>query len=470
MSEKLLLTPTWNLDPLPANDQASMAYLLLDITGQEIPSGESGPPPPAQAIQNGPRLNLSLVLDTSGSMGGAKLQNLKDAVLWVLDHLDPQDSIAITLFDDEVHPFISNTRLADAQGLQGQIEAIREAGGTAMSKGLLVGLDEAIKGRAPDTVSRIIVLTDGQTWGDAERCKELAAQSGAAGIPITALGVGAEEDWSIELLDELASESGGQSGYIARPEEIAAAFAGTVLSMQQTSARNLRLTVTPSGGIGVRAAYRVAPIISKLWPGMGMGDAENTPRENALTLLLGDAQARSGQTLLFEILLPPRKPGQYRLAHLLLDYEATGSHNAQEKLELDLVVTIASGLRPGPGNPRVMNSVEKATTFKLQTRALQASMVGDVANATRNLRAAATRFLNIGETELAEAAEQEAQLLETRGKMSAAGTKKLAFDTRKLAVTEMEQGLMGRGETAMTAAGTHNDPQSSQVPQPTQDN
>ncbi len=79
-----------------------------------------------------------------------------------------------------------------------------------------------------------------------------------------------------------------------------------------------------------------------------------------------------------------------------------------------------------------MNIVEKATTFKLQTRALNASMMGDVEGATRNLRAVATRLLNMGETDLAEAAEQEAQLMETRGQMSAAGTKKLAFDTRRL--------------------------------------
>jgi Ca-activated chloride channel family protein len=85
-----------------------------------------------------------------------------------------------------------------------------------------------------------------------------------------------------------------------------------------------------------------------------------------------------------------------------------------------------------------MNYVEKATMFKLQTRALQASEAGDVAAATRNLRAAATRLLNMGETELAQAAEREAQLLETNGRMSPAGTKKLVYDTRRLVVSETE--------------------------------
>lgn len=466
MPAQLQLVPTWNLDPLPASDQPSIAYLLVDIieehsngaSSTESDTHDSQPSnlrtfEPATdnsqlAARNSQLINLSLVLDTSGSMAGAKLKNLKQAVRWVIDHLSPEDTIAVTLFDDEVHPFAPSTRVSEARTMLDRLDAVREAGGTAMSKGLLVGLDESLKGRTPGAISRIIVLTDGQTWGDADPCKELARQAGQAGVPITALGVGAEEDWSIELLDALASESGGISGYIARPEEISAAFESTVSAMQQTKASNLRLTMDPSAGVTIRAVYRVAPIISKLWPAPGAAEEARVPAGDAdasFTLPLGDIQSGAGQTLLYEIMLPARKPGQYRLARLSLSYETSDYSHSENQTGLDLVATFAVGVGRGPGNPRVMNSVEKATTFRLQTRALQASMVGDVANATRNLRAAATRLLNMGETELAEAAEKEAQALESGGQMSAAGTKKLAFDTRKLAVAEMEAGVQGPG-------------------------
>jgi Ca-activated chloride channel family protein len=325
-----------------------------------------------------------------------------------------------------------------------------------------------MKARKPGVVSRIVVLTDGQTWGDADRCKQLAAQAGGSGIPITALGVGAEEDWSIELLDAMAMESGGDSGYIARPEEISLSIEGTVLAMQQTVARNLRLTVDPAAGVSVRALYRVAPVISRLWPGQEASGVETFEGLNVETLNsdsepiddsstgvdddkssnvqtfkrsnvavpLGDLQG--SQTLLLEMILPARKPGQYRLARLSLQYEVAGRDQAVSETAVDVVAKFAAGVQRGPGDPRVMNNVERATTFKLQTRALQASMLGDVATATRSLRAAATRLLNMGETELAEAAESEAQLLETKGRMSSAGTKKLAFDTRRLALSETE--------------------------------
>jgi Ca-activated chloride channel family protein len=429
MPSKLDLKATWSHDPLPANDQPSLAYLLIDImyTGEAAPASRPGSAP----------LNMSLVLDTSGSMGGAKLQNLKKAVSSVIDHLSPQDTIAITLFDDEVHPLVPSTQVTDRKSLHDKIDAIKEAGGTAMSKGLLVGLDEAMRGRRPGAVSRIVLLTDGQTWGDADRCRELAIQAGKQGIPVTALGVGAEEDWSIELLDTIAMQSGGLSDYIAKPEEISKAFEAAVRSMQATEARNLRLTLNLAGGVSPRVVYRVAPVISRLWPPSDLAEKDATTGASPVpTLSLGD-MAESVQTLLFEVVLPERKAGQYRLAHLVLQYEMPGTPVQTEDAALDLVVGFATG-DGEPGNPRVMNYVEKATTFKLQTRALQANQAGDVATATRNLRAVATRLLNMGETELAQAAEQEAENLEKNGRMSPAGTKKLAFDTRRLAVSETE--------------------------------
>ncbi|HUP28436.1 MAG TPA: VWA domain-containing protein [Chloroflexia bacterium] len=436
----LILQPTWSYDPLPAMEQDSLAYLLLDI--KEEVGAERGVKASTVRLEHGVApLNVSLVLDTSGSMAGAKLENLKKAVGWVIDHLSAKDNLAVTLFDDEVHPLVESGPVSDRKGLREKIEAISEAGGTAMSKGLNIGLQEAVKGRNPGSISRIVVLTDGQTWGDADRCRDIARMAGAAGIPVTALGVGAEEDWSIELLDALASESGGHSDYIARPEEISTAFEKTLRAMQATAFRDLRLTFTSSSGVSVRAAYRVAPVLSKMWP--GQEPVAPTPAQNKpVSLLLGEMEGGGAQSILFEIVALPRKPGQYRLARVLLDYEvagpSSGQPQARQEVALDLAVGFAAGAGTGPGEPRVMNSVEKATTFKLQTRALQASMAGDVAAATRNLRAVATRLLDMGQTELAEAAEKEAQALEKDGRMTPAGTKKLAYDTRRLAVSEAQ--------------------------------
>ena len=79
-----------------------------------------------------------------------------------------------------------------------------------------------------------------------------------------------------------------------------------------------------------------------------------------------------------------------------------------------------------------MNTVEKVTAFKLQTRALSEAEAGNVGGATQKLRAAATRLLDLGETDLANTMEQSAQQLEKDGQIKSADQKALRYATRKL--------------------------------------
>ncbi len=79
-----------------------------------------------------------------------------------------------------------------------------------------------------------------------------------------------------------------------------------------------------------------------------------------------------------------------------------------------------------------MNMAERVSAYDLQTRAIEQAASGDVSGATQKLRAAATRLLNLNETELAETALNEALNLSKQGRMSSTGTKKLRYETRKL--------------------------------------
>src|SRR6476659_9078540 len=114
MAENMSMKGTWSHDPLGASEAGSLAYLLLDITQPNAPSQSE--------IQN-PKstLNLSLVLDSSGSMAGEKLDNLKKAVAWLINHLSERDTVSITLFDDEVRPLVGSTKVTDRVALVAQV-------------------------------------------------------------------------------------------------------------------------------------------------------------------------------------------------------------------------------------------------------------------------------------------------------------------------------------------------------------
>ena len=415
MPESVTLETTWGRDPLPAEGGEQLAYLLIDV-GAAPAGAESAPSLP---------LNLCLVLDHSGSMSGPKLQHLKEAVTRVIEELTPQDILAIVVFDERAKVVVPAGPVTDKAALEAAVAGIREAGGTQMSSGLKAGLEEATRGHQAATVSRILLLTDGQTWGDAAECERLATEAGQAGIPISAFGVGADEDWSVGLLDSIAEKSHGQADYIAQPADMLASFRGTIAAMQNTAIKDAALTLQLATGVTVRNIYRITPMIGRL--------NMETPG-STVEVPIGEIQRDRPSTVLAELMVPPRKPGEYRLVRAAAR-SGGGAETPEAAVTRDAVLHFAAGAHT-QGDPRVMNLVEKATAFRLQTRALQEAEIGNTLAASRNLRSVATRLLNLGETDLAAEAETQAQHLEQGGQMSAAGTKKLTFATRKLALDD----------------------------------
>ena len=83
-------------------------------------------------------------------------------------------------------------------------------------------------------------------------------------------------------------------------------------------------------------------------------------------------------------------------------------------------------------DPAIMNLVEKVTAFKLQTRALEEARQGNIAGATQKAARRRHAPARTGRDRPGQAAQQEADNLEQSGQMSAGGTKKLRYQTRKL--------------------------------------
>ncbi|MBN1811294.1 MAG: VWA domain-containing protein [Anaerolineae bacterium] len=370
-------------------------------------------------------LNFSLVLDHSGSMSGAKLDNLKEAAKLAVDQMGPQDLISIVIFDDKVKVVAPSQPVSDGQGLKEQIDDIRAGGGTAISRGMKEGLQELRKGVGPDRVSRMLLLTDGETFGDEDVCRRLAGDASGEGIPIVALGLG--EEWNEQLLDDIADTAGGTSDFIpeGQPDVILRTFERQVQAAQATVVQNAELILRLVGGMMPRAVWRVQPLIAKL------GHRALSDRDVQITL--GDMERGQGQSVLVEMLVPPRQPGSYRIAQAEVSYDVPATGATDEKVKADVVLNFTSDPAvASQGNPYVLNIIEKVTAHKLQTRALDEAAVGNIVGATQKLRAAATRLLELGEDDLAQTALDEAKRLEEGEGLSSGGTKKLRYETRKL--------------------------------------
>ncbi len=411
MTNDLTLTCRLNKAALPVLNTQQLVYVLIEAL------------PGAGMAQVQMPLNLSLVLDKSGSMQGKKIQNLRTAAKLVVDRLGPQDTLSIIAFSDRKYLIAAAQPVTDKAALKKKIDRIRDGGGTAISGGMAQGLAELEKALSPDVVSRMLLLTDGQTFGDEEQCRKLGARAGQKGIVIYALGLG--DDWNEDLLDEIAEASGGRADFIASPDQIVDFFEQAVQSMQDTVVQNAQMVLRLANGVTPRQVWQVLPMISNLgYRPLGDRDVQVT---------LGELEKNQPRSLLVELLVAPRPAGRYRIAQAEISYDVPGLSLVGEKVKHDILLELTDdAAQTKQYDAEVMNIVEKVTAFKLQTRALEEAKLGNVEGASQKLRAAATRLLEMGEEELGQAALEEAEHLEKTGQMTAHGTKKLRYETRKL--------------------------------------
>src|SRR6059036_3481108 len=94
---------------MPVTGGSQVAYVLLEAKPTEMMAQVRMP------------LNFALVLDHSGSMKGAKLKNVKEAVKMVLDRLEPTDYVSVVIFDDTSQVIIPSMPARDPVGMDGII-------------------------------------------------------------------------------------------------------------------------------------------------------------------------------------------------------------------------------------------------------------------------------------------------------------------------------------------------------------
>jgi len=171
--------------------------------------------------------SIVLVLDSSGSMSGAKIRQAKEAARFILNHLGPRDEFSLVDFDDGVTAFSDTLVPATAENLGRAlkfVDGIEDSGGTNINDALLQALSRMRAGERPNYV---LFLTDGlPTVGTTETADILrhVHQANTSRSRVFVFGVG--DDVNTELLDRLSSDHRGASVYVGETEDLEAAMSG----------------------------------------------------------------------------------------------------------------------------------------------------------------------------------------------------------------------------------------------------
>jgi len=168
--------------------------------------------------------DVVLVLDVSGSMQGAKIDQAKRALTYVLDQLNPStplrtgsgDRFNVITFSTGTNAYASSLQPASRRNdAKDYVARIRAEGSTDINRALLEAFANADKERP----TIIIFLTDGlPTTGETNTQKIISNATNAAPRNVRLFTFGVGDDVNTILLDSLAEKMRGASGYI-RPNE-----------------------------------------------------------------------------------------------------------------------------------------------------------------------------------------------------------------------------------------------------------
>src|SRR5438105_4579784 len=171
--------------------------------------------------------DLVLVLDTSGSMRGTKMEQARKALKYCLDNLGKHDRFGLINFATTVNKYKDN--LTDASADQvGQakkwVDELEATGGTAIYDALEAALE--LRTKDEERTFTVVFFTDGQpTIGEGDKIKpevilKNTIAKNNANTRIFTFGVG--DDVNATLLDQLADRTRALATEVRPQEDIEA--------------------------------------------------------------------------------------------------------------------------------------------------------------------------------------------------------------------------------------------------------
>ncbi|MEM1306658.1 MAG: VWA domain-containing protein, partial [Pseudomonadota bacterium] len=197
-----------------------------------------------------PPLNIALVLDKSGSMGGARIREARSAALMAVDRLGRDDALTVVSYDSVARVLVQSQTLAHRERLKRRIGRLGANGSTAIYDGLTTAADEMATFVDPDRVSRIILLSDGQANvgpRDPAAFADLGRDLAARGIIVSTIGLGS--GYNEDLMAQLAQSGEGNHAFVSEPQELVAFFDREFNDATQVVAQDVEVIITFSGDV-----------------------------------------------------------------------------------------------------------------------------------------------------------------------------------------------------------------------------
>ncbi|MFP4122072.1 VWA domain-containing protein [Coleofasciculus sp.] len=375
---------------LIAADSPSTVDLLITFQGSESSQQTSSRRP----------LNLSLVLDRSGSMAGSPLRYAIQAAQNLIDHLTPNDFVSVVIYDDTAEVIIPPQLVDDQAAIKTKIGKIRARGCTNLSGGWLLGCSQVQANQSPERINRVLLLTDGlANYGikDPQVLTKTALEKAEADIVTTTLGFG--NYFNEDLLINMANAARGNFYFIQSPDDASQVFEIEMESLVSVVAQNLRVRLQPEEFVKVGEIlnnYRFSQV------------------GNTVEVVLGDVYGVEQKPLAIPLTLSPRsQSGMTTIATVTYDYQTIVEGSIQDvSNQFSITLTVGSeaeakNIQP---DPQVLEQTSQLRIAKLKDEAVSLADKGDFQQAVVKLRETIEELKRKTLDEFFDIAEEIAQL------------------------------------------------------------
>ncbi len=331
--------------------------------------------PDSVAVTERAPMAVSLVIDTSGSMSGDKIQNARMAASSLLESLADGDIVSVYAFSNAVMEIAPPTVLGpDNRGwLMQRVGMLQPQGGTNMYDGVRVGESRLAEAPPSHPIRRLVVISDGRANigpSDPHSLGMLAANGTEWGAQVSAIGVGL--DYDERTLAALAVQSSGRMYHLEHPAQMAVILEQELQLLAQTVATNAWIEIVPAPGVQV---------MDVVTPGARI--EEGRVRAN-----LGSLHAGQSREILFRARVATDDRGARELASARFVYEdpANAGTEQSQSVRLSYEVTADRSVAQSSAAPRVQAMVASHEAAQAQLRAAELLNNGRNEEAARQLQ------------------------------------------------------------------------------------
>jgi Ca-activated chloride channel family protein len=191
--------------------------------------------------------HLVFLVDISGSMDSAdRLPLALRSIKLAVDGLNETDTVAISTYAGEVRTVLGPTPASNRREIFAAVDSLRAGGGTRMGDGLETAYRLAGKNAGPNKVSRVIVLTDGDTnmgnYQSADAMLNVVRGHVQEGVTLSTIGFGMG-NYRDDLMERLANKGNGNCYYIDSEKEARRVFQEQLAGVLEVIAKDVKVQV-----------------------------------------------------------------------------------------------------------------------------------------------------------------------------------------------------------------------------------